>query len=236
MKCRQDFVTNSSSSSFIFGLPGGNDLSVEILFRQMQIWSRELFRLVDNIDNTLKTTMYHKYEAIQKLRKQNYLELSFDDLRYRRQESQNNLKGVEFQRYFYSLLDVNNYKLSGEHFFDFYINEYNVLSKMKKFITYKSYNDYKKDSMRPFNFTIVDFKNIKDTDIGIVDEIVHWYCDEGDIELGTYFYRNYTKSEVKTKAYSELGEVAVYSDSNFLPGVLEDIMEQLVILSCGHMG
>lgn len=233
MKCRQDFVTNSSSSSFIFGLPSGNDYSTEILFRQIKIWTMELLNLMKVVDGTLKLNNPDKYKMVSRLRKLNKDRWKKDGFNIRLQNEfeylNKNLEGFEFTRCLMAILENNNFYLDYKKFFEFYVNSCSRIDNLKKFITYNSYNQYYNDIDKPFKFSIIDFKNIKEKDFLDVDEIVNWYCNvDADVFL--------SEEEINSMSYKYVGEICVFSECGYIPDILVEMLKVMSVKSEEHMG
>ena len=240
MKCRQDFVTNSSSSSYIFGSVNGNDFSCEILYRHLYIWVIELVNLVKDIDAILNIKDNDVFSKLNDVRNM-YLKLyektvyneEYCDLYDKIDTMRNYFDGLSFMGFINNELLMRKVSIDIVDFMDFYLNEHNELNRLQSFLLNKSYNEYLNSENKSFKFTIIDFKDNKHNDKFDVEEIVSWYC-YNDIEDDEYFNEN--ENNYNDLAHKYLGEVAIFSSEGYIPRILMRLFENNSNYFCHHMG
>lgn len=217
MKIRTDFVTNSSSSSFIFGKPLGVSVSKESVFNQLKIICSSMLFIIDELE-----MIYFKDEEYKK--KVLFLRENCND--YSKISSVIDIVKKDSKNMFVYLVNKENLEFSSQECFDVFTNELDVLTQIKKFVTYKNFNEYKKEPI--FYFNIVDFREQDNKDdISDIETVAYWYLDDIKSNKGI---------PLSTLCYNELGEVAITSESGYIPYFITHYLEKHLTYFCGHMG
>ena len=227
-KIRLDYVTNSSSSSFIIGKCDEN-ITIDDVF----IIIRDLYKeLIEKVDSVVSYIKDHPE-----------LHLSFSDehgLCF-------NKKETEFMTYEKEM----NIRDRLEK--DFGVNFWDVFyPKNKEWLSFNTYEEYKnfwikeiKKSGYDYNihapFTIVDFKNPETT-------YLHFH-DNHDICIGIenisaeseiydwYSYKNDKLSkEFDPSACLKLGRFYISSECGYIPGYIVERLYCICEYACNHMG
>lgn len=242
MKRRTDFVTNSSSSSFIFGAPRGEDWTEKKVLETLQMIAYEIVSVVNYFTNNILTTEENnKFNEISKRYKEHYGKRvnskNVDD--YIAWQSEGNAIFNETNEFLDKYEEKKYCKIM-----DKYIKENTELSlKWEDIILYlfsslskiKQIADYEGDNIKDLGIGvgIIDFRNKVFGD-GLdgfdISEILSWYdvdnnCDEdSDIEY---------MCEI---AYNNLGEVALCGECGNLTYLIEAELMHRLEHSCNHMG
>lgn len=213
MKIRNDFVTNSSSSSFIFGEPLGMTVSKESVFNQLKVICSNMLYIIDELE-----MIYFENEDYKK--KILYLRKNYSN--YNKISSVLGIVEKESKSLFSYLMNKENLDFSVQECFDVFINELGVLTKIKKFVTYNSFNEYKEKPV--FYFNIVDFRESNNDDYDDIETVAYWYFDTLE------------QTGMNNLCYNQLGEVAITSESSYMPFFIVNYLEKHLEYSCGHMG
>lgn len=213
MKIRNDFVTNSSSSSFIFGEPLGMTVSKESVFNQLKVICSNMLYIIDELE-----MIYFENEDYKK--KILYLRKNYSN--YNKISSVLGIVEKESKSLFSYLMNKEHLDFSVQECFDVFINELGVLTKIKKFVTYNSFNEYKEKPV--FYFNIVDFRESNNDDYDDIETVAYWYFDTLE------------QTGMNNLCYNQLGEVAITSESSYMPSFIVNYLEKHLEYSCGHMG
>lgn len=229
MKIRKDFVTNSSSSSYIIS-KNNKYKSQEDLYqyiRQLAVeYKQKLTDALDKLEDLY--TLTKDYKLIDK--------------------STN--KQVEHIKLAAILSDIKNkYELDiySLHDFKYYKSTRYILYKI---ITNKTYAEYCDHNGNHDSFRIIDLTNDNSIDDYAYDEIINWYiscyndvkrynckyCNEVNKEYCYIANNNYTSD---TPFYSIFGEYAVYEEDGIefrLPEYIRNKLSDISNFCCGHMG
>lgn len=228
MKINSDFVTNSSASNYIFGKPGGKDMTAEILFLEMRTWCKTLLKMQDRCDNFLKQQHSSVYNDLLILRG---LE---SEGRYANYDTCKNMSKAlksnrEFWRYLSGIVSRSGLPVSVDDFYDFYKDDYGQISQVIDFSLFKSYAEF--CDAPAFMMQIIDFRRANSRiEFDDIDEICCWYYadDYEDLELQGEAIQKY--------ALEHLGQLAISSESGYIPYILECLLQEYAVKSCGHMG
>lgn len=220
MKIRTDFVTNSSSSSFIFGVPNGNTVSKESVFNDLKYIANEMLNIVNHLEMIYFQDAKYKKRVL-KVRTMGY-----------KYAPENRKKMEDLERSSKSLLcylrNMSNLMFSVADCYSMFINEYDELESVKKFVKVPNYKTYEKDPI--YNFKMLDFRDKKDSDDYFIEEIAYWYLDEileyDEIRYGDKSLLN----------YNNLGEIAIASSDLPLPSFMVSYLIEILNYSCNHMG
>lgn len=213
MKIRNDFVTNSSSSSFIFGEPLGMTVSKESVFNELKIICSNMLYIINELE-----MIYFENEDYKK--KILYLRKYYNN--YDKIASMLNIVEKDSKSLFSYLMSKEDLSFSVDDCFDVFINELGVLTKIKKFVTYNTFNQYKEKPV--FYFNIVDFRVDNKDDYDDIETIAYWYLDALE------------QTEINNLCYNQLGEVAITSESSYMPNFIVHYLEKHLEYCCGHMG
>lgn len=229
MKIRKDFVTNSSSSSFIISKNSEYN-NEESIYQHIKSIVIEYKQILDNISNKLdKQYILNKnYTISDKNNKQSdKLFDSINDDIYSKYEE-------------ISIYDIFDYK-----------NYNHIKELLDRIINNNTYTEYSKSNTDQESFRIVDLSNENNTD-GAISNIAGWYigcynddtvdrykckyCDEVSKDYCYIANNNYSSD---TKMYTILGKYAIYEEDGMkyrLPDYIKLRLDNISDYSCWHMG
>lgn len=224
MKIRYDFVTNSSSSSFIFGFPGENSITSEDVMNNIRDIAKKILCIMTYMDDMIKDIKYMGDYFINTVRNrgENYNynlsnKMEQDLLERKDIESAVMFKCKEIR------LDTD-----WENIVDFY-GSYNDIKVMKELAKDAS------NIEEILNVRLINFRDKSNNiDRGIY-EILGWYGSDLDRRTQQKF-KNDTQLSEYERAHKYFGEVAIYSSNDKIPYILKLLLMDEVLYGCLSMG
>ncbi len=239
MKYRLDFVTNSSSSSFIFGKPNENTITINDAYNIIKKLASDLIEIIDAIDKTVSTISEFK-EYYLNLRGHKNILSRFDV--YDRLRNDKNFYQIvmeKFKKYNIALQDDSKKPNTGFTYTSFlfcYTDNYDI-----SWIRRIAKNGYL------FCCDEVDFKEANSLDNEQfkerVEECLDWYLPRGTLDDYREFdwdfgeLKEFRKDvSVYALAHQYLGEIALLGDDPCMPSFLYDYLKTKIKYACMHMG
>lgn len=231
MKIRKDFVTNSSSSSYIISKNSIYKSKEDIYQYIRQITKEYVQKLTDVLDELEESyTLTKDYKLIDKTTN----------------------KQIEHMKLAAILSDIKNkYELDIYDLHDFKFKYYKTTRYiLYKITSYESYAEYCDHNGNHDSFRIIDLTNENNIDDYSYNEIINWYincyndvkrynceyCNEINKKYCYIANNSYTSD---TPFYSIFGEYAVYEEDGMelrLPDYIRNKLSDISNFCCGHMG
>lgn len=230
MKIRKDFVTNSSSSSFIISKNSEYNTE-ESIYQHIKSIVIEYKQILDDISDKLeKQYILNKNYTISDKNNNQLSDKIFDTID----------EDIRSKYEYISIYDIIGYK-----------NYNHIKELLNRIINNNTYAEYSENNIDQESFRIIDLSNENNTDYGILD-IAGWYigcyndnisdrykckyCDE--VSKG-YCYIANNNYNSDTKMYTILGRYAIYEEDGMkyrLPDYIKLRLDNISDYSCWHMG
>lgn len=237
MKVRYDFVTNSSSSSFIFGEPGGHKLKVEDVVTLIKDLAKKLVAVTDQLDSLIKADKYlytlveeyknatsyeRKYELEDKIEETWVIETIKAQLKEQ--------KIIDDTDDSYDIVVVDDTELAEDILMVYLGNYSGELEKIKEIA--ESTDKYS----LPIKSEIIDLRKDSSIVSEYAEDIIGWYEYEDeckDIKDKMLKDKELTAQQI---AHKYFGEIAIMGECGYIPDLIATLLYDKVKFGCNHMG
>lgn len=226
-KQRNGFVTNSSSSSFIFD----NSWSIESVYGLLVNSSESLLKLKKYLDEILEDSRYS--ERLDRLRENS------EDFSVMWELEDALMADKALEQCMTTQLNDEKLDIGYMDFIDFYTDNWDI-DKIEKLVELQNYDDFKHNPA--FEMCITDLAKTNEKLRGLVMGILTWYLDDYDddnydeyMEFSNGIY-SLTTDDAFAMAREKLGQIVIDSWCGNIPSILVEIMRNYTSKQCNHMG
>lgn len=232
MKVRYDFVTNSSSSSFIFGEPGGHKLKVEDVVTLIKDLAKKLVAVTDQLDSLIKADKY-LYTLVEEYKNATSYERKYE-LGDKIEETWviETIKAqLKEQKIIDDTDDTESAKELAKEVLMVYLGTYSgELEKIKEIA--ESTDKYS----LPIKSEIIDLRKDSSIVSEYAEDIIGWYEYEDeckDIKDKMLKDKELTAQQI---AHKYFGEIAIMGECGYIPDLIATLLYDKVKFGCNHMG
>lgn len=232
MKVRYDFVTNSSSSSFIFGEPGGYKLKVEDVVTLIKDLAKKLVAVTDQLDSLIKADKY-LYTLVEEYKNATSYERKYE-LENKIAETWviETIKAqLKEQKIIDDTDDTESAKELAEEVLMVYLGTYSgELEKIKEIA--ESTDKYS----LPIKSEIIDLRKDSSIVSEYAEDIIGWYEYEDeckDIKDKMLKDKELTAQQI---AHKYFGEIVIMGECGYIPDLIATLLYDKVKFGCNHMG
>lgn len=232
MKVRYDFVTNSSSSSFIFGEPGGHKLKVEDVVTLIKDLAKKLVAVTDQLDSLIKADKY-LYTLVEEYKNATSYERKYE-LEDKIEETwviETIKVQLKEQKIIDDTDDTESAKELAKEVLMVYLGTYSgELEKIKEIA--ESTDKYS----LPIKSEIIDLRKDSSIVSEYAEDIIGWYEYEDeckDIKDKMLKDKELTAQQI---AHKYFGEIAIMGECGYIPDLIATLLYDKVKFGCNHMG
>lgn len=233
MKVRYDFVTNSSSSSFIFGEPGGHKLKVEDVVTLVKDLAKKVVAVTDQLHSLIKADKY-LYTLVEEYKNATSYERKYE-LEDKIEETWviETIKAqMKEQKIIDDTDDTESAKELAEEVLMVYLGTYSgELEKIKEIA--ESTDKYS----LPIKSEIIDLRKDSSIVSEYAEDIIGWYEYEDECkDIKDKMLKDKESLTAQQIAHKYFGEIAIMGECGYIPDLIATLLYDKVKFGCNHMG